>query len=1367
MGSTCSSSQSVNGETSNKNMGNRRSSHSSNEDKDKEKERDHRSSSNASAKTSVQAQQEKRPSNPPLAPPQPAESPPSPQAPTPGTAHKTTPQMSPAMAKPAGKSGAGSSLPDLDCYSEDVKNMLLGKVALVKCKPQAKMVRVYISAASGDSEVERNALMERVYPKLRDHCALSGYEFEAIDLFWGLWDSRLKDERFLDQCLHEIKYCQAASTGPNFMSLLNMKYERCKTPIRVLASAFDRLLKKVEEDEDRALLTKHYLLDSNSVPPVYLFQGKASEDEAEKICEILRICWGKEEKERYMASVSETEIDEGVFSPTSVSDAVIWLHRRFTRIDPNDDTASIYLDLLPGNKEADTHSHEQLAQLTKRMATKVNEGNFVKFDIPWSPKGLDPDGISTHAKYIDDICNKTQQMLTELIDRAVAERLEEDVITKKTHRRLHLELQQHTALCQRHCDTFHGQTDLLNRIRDYLGGEAKSPLILHGAPGSGKTALASMAVKLCSQVSPLSACVVRFVGATPESSTPNQLLRSTCEQIAYLYGEHISIASRGANRLSKDLPTLLKRVTEHRPLVVVLDGIDQFASSGDTTAAFNWIPDTLPSNVKMILTTRGKNFEGFTHLKNLLRDSANFVEVPQLSGADSTKMVDSLLKAHGRTLCKAQAKVLRDAVAGCPIPLYAKLACHVACTWHSYDESSSTKIEKDTGAQMSAILDRLERRYGKVAVGHSLGYLCLARDGVSDAEMNDLLSCDDAVLDDIYPNKRPVLRRAPTYLWIAICQELAPFLLDCVVDERCLRTWAHVGLRELASKRYLPGTQNRTQLHKNFVDYYQGRWAKSKKKPFVKEGGIEVLMDRYVLPQPANYGSYPNRRRYHELVYHALNSGEKKFADKYIWDVDWLRHKLEHCDIYRVMEDVTLAQSKDPNNLDLQLLLEFLQVAAYSLSTDGTQLFCQLKQRLSGGALEKKGSSHPKMQQLFKQAAKPPVCNFFPSRDCLRKLDAKSPEEPTPTPKPMLTGLFRVPASNTYMVSVASEEGEVRVWNITTQKCVRTLRNLSCPRDVRFIDSHRVVILCNRELLIFNLDTGSFETKLKGMMNQKMPYYAMSDTEHVVALSRNRMYVNMINVTSGDVVSTFKVGEDRFLNSLLVSANGHRCVCGDDTQKPSPLLVWDLSARKLVHDFRISQHEFVTRMAAISNDGHYVVSVIKELDDPSRNFIIVYDLQSGQQFKKWKPLSNTTCVAISSEGQCVVNGCEDCSLLLWDLSSGSLKYTLQGHTHPVDSIYLSEDGKRCLSNDSTQMDRSLRMWDLQQGVSIATFTPDQPISCCQISATGDCAVIGVPGQRAIITLWLRSKDLDTSREDKKPYGDASRAGNEYDMSNEV
>lgn len=88
------------------------------------------------------------------------------------------------------------------------------------------------------------------------------------------------------------------------------------------------------------------------------------------------------------------------------------------------------------------------------------------------------------------------------------------------------------------------------------------------------------------------------------------------------------------------------------------------------------------------------------------------------------------------------------------------------------------------------------------------------------------------------------------------------------------------------------------------------------------------------------------------------------------------------------------------------------------------------------------------------------------------------------------------------------------------------------------IDKHRCIVLCKRELRIYNLEDGTFVNKLKGVMNQKMPYYGLHDETHLVALSRNRMYVNLMNMESGDCVTTFKAGEDRFLNSLLVSGDG-------------------------------------------------------------------------------------------------------------------------------------------------------------------------------------------------------------------------------------
>lgn len=218
---------------------------------------------------------------------------------------------------------------------------------------------------------------------------------------------------------------------------------------------------------------------------------------------------------------------------------------------------------------------------------------------------------------------------------------------------------------------------------------------------------------------------------------------------------------------------------------------------------------------------------------------------------------------------------------------------------------------------------------------------------------------------------------------------------------------------------------------------------------------------------------------------------------------------------------------------------------------------------------------------------------------------------------------------------------------------VRVLKGLSSPTSIIPIDQFKCIALCRRELKIYDLNCGSFVTKLKGVMNQKMPYFGLHDQSHLVALSRNRMYVNLMNLESGDCVTTFKAGEDRFLNSLLVSGDGRVLVCGDETQKPFPLLVWNLQSRKLLYDLRIPHHDFLTSLSAITHEGSYVCCVCHEIDEPNPNFIVVYDLQSGTLFKKWKPSCDTVSIEISSQGGCVISGLDDSRILVWDLITGT------------------------------------------------------------------------------------------------------------------
>ena len=68
-----------------------------------------------------------------------------------------------------------------------------------------------------DTFNERNALMERVYPKLKSYCQSVGYDFQVVDMRWGIRDEATDDHMTTELCMKELKACQDLSTGPNFI----------------------------------------------------------------------------------------------------------------------------------------------------------------------------------------------------------------------------------------------------------------------------------------------------------------------------------------------------------------------------------------------------------------------------------------------------------------------------------------------------------------------------------------------------------------------------------------------------------------------------------------------------------------------------------------------------------------------------------------------------------------------------------------------------------------------------------------------------------------------------------------------------------------------------------------------------------------------------------------------------------------------------------------------------------------------------------------------------------------------------------------------------------------------------------------------
>ena len=113
--------------------------------------------------------------------------------------------------------------------------------------------------------------------------------------------------------------------------------------------------------------------------------------------------------------------------------------------------------------------------------------------------------------------------------------------------------------------------------------------------------------------------IVRFIGATPESSIGRSLLFSLCRQIARRYAnDGLAVAAgeggerqgpRGESEvpadyreLSAEFPRQLARATEEQPLVIFLDALDQL-SAADGARGRAWLPRELPAHVRLIVST--------------------------------------------------------------------------------------------------------------------------------------------------------------------------------------------------------------------------------------------------------------------------------------------------------------------------------------------------------------------------------------------------------------------------------------------------------------------------------------------------------------------------------------------------------------------------------------------------------------------------------------------------------------------------------------------------------------------------------------------------------------------------------------------
>jgi len=137
-------------------------------------------------------------------------------------------------------------------------------------------------------------------------------------------------------------------------------------------------------------------------------------------------------------------------------------------------------------------------------------------------------------------------------------------------------------------------------------------------------------------------------------------------------------------------------------------------------------------------------------------------QVPPLGVADCQSLLATLLAGrYGRKLTQNQLDSLsqRFFVEGSSPMFVHLLACFVRL-WTSkevVDEWLLDQIPTSVDAALECLLAGLEQCYGAQLVARTLGLMTLAQLGLTDAELDDVLSLDNAVLDALPSSAKPAV----------------------------------------------------------------------------------------------------------------------------------------------------------------------------------------------------------------------------------------------------------------------------------------------------------------------------------------------------------------------------------------------------------------------------------------------------------------------------------------------------------------------------------------------------------------------------------------------------------------------------------
>jgi WD40 repeat protein len=1134
-----------------------------------------------------------------------------------------------------------------------------------------KTVRVFISSTFRDMQAERDHLVRVVFPELRERCAKRHLHLVDVDLRWGVTEEDAQRGKALEICLREIEDCR-----PFFIGLLGERY--------------------------------------GWIPPRYDIPDEAQFDSLRAI--------------ELGHSITAMEIYQGVLNNPQMR-----THAFFYFRDP------AFIDTLPPEKQPDFRAEDdEHTEKLRKLKDRIRASN-----LP----------VREDYRY-DDLDEFGRQVLEDLWSAIETEHPEEAPEADP----LDAERAYHDFFIETRTGLFIGQRHLLARLYAYatsdstkvsttsrapfwsrfadcfrrsrlgrrsrhnqrLPGESQGrvigPMVVSGLPGCGKSALLARFVSQCRRLQPETFILYHFVGASPSSTDPRQMLLRLCQELARRF-EFEDEIPQDYNELRVRFWQFCQRASERGPWVLVLDALNQLDETY-RTHELDWLPALVPPRLRLILsslegdtlrTARQKYQQRQDVIVTSLRlVDQGFIIAKQLKAArkslstardwrrqwrmqhgDPWQLTDPTARERALDAERQQERSqLRFILTGVATrhreptprqtivretanPLYLKLVAEELRLFGDYDRLAEfiAQLPTDAPGMFHTVLGRLEGDHGRELVEHSLSLVATGRHGLLEGELLELLA-------------RPGEERFPMSLWSRLYRGLAFYFkprASVKGGDEGLLDFFHQQLAKAVRGRYLGTDHAQRDRHAELAGYFRRKGD---------PGADETWK-----------GNYP--RSLSELIHHQVGG--------HLWDgVETTLSTLPFLeangtagrtfDLANAFSAAVTALPKDrPQRRILRLLQEALRRDIHFITRHAQDYPQGLFQCLWNSCwwYDSLLAAEHYAEPEGGWKGRPPWQRSGPRLSELLERWREGREHTLPGFRWLRS--LRPPQIQLGMAQLAVLRGHEDHVN-----------GVSCSPDGRRIasGSGRPSDARDTTVRVWDAQNGKELAVLRGHEKLVTTVSWSPDGRHIVSGSED----STLRVWDAERWAELAVlrGQD----SVSYSPDGLRLVSGSDDKTAR---VWDAQSGAELAVLR--GHEGDVNSVSYSPDGRRIAS---GSDDKT---VRLWDAQNGAE---WVVLhghkASVRSVSYSPDGRRIVSGSDDKKVRVWGAHSGAKVAVLPGHEGNVNSVSYSPDGRRIVSGSD---DKTVRVWDAESGAVLAVLRGHlEKVTTVSYSADGQRIVSG-------------------------------------------